>query len=298
MIDKNIIKKVKDFKNKYYDEKIKDMVKKPKFPFIGDEVLNEALASLIAGKNLLLVGDKSTGKNILAENLAYYFNRPLFTVSFHVNIDAYSLLGSDSLKDGSVYFKKGPLYEIGRLGGFGVLDEINMAKNEAISVLHQILDYRREIFIPSYKSLKLHPATRFIATMNYDYEGTRDLNQALLSRFVVIKMPVIKKDDLKKLIKYKYKKMKDQYIDQFVEFFYDLKEKSDHGEIITTSPDLRSLFDSFDLILQNLSVYDSLKLSFVNKSFDDFERNIISDLIRSRFRDKIFLGDVFINGWF
>ena len=32
MIDKNIIKKVKDFKNKYDDVKIKDMVKKPKFP--------------------------------------------------------------------------------------------------------------------------------------------------------------------------------------------------------------------------------------------------------------------------
>lgn len=49
--------------------------------------------------------------------------------------------------------------------------------------------------------MELHPATRFIATMNYGYAGTKELNEALVSRFVVIQMPMISKESLIKLIK-------------------------------------------------------------------------------------------------
>ena len=66
-----------------------------------------------------------------------------------------------------------------------------MARNEALAVLHSLLDYRRMMDIPGYDLLELHPATRFIATMNYGYAGTRELNEALASRFVVLRLPVI-----------------------------------------------------------------------------------------------------------
>ena len=39
--------------------------------------------------------------------------------------------------------------------------------------------------------IELHPATRFIGTMNYGYAGTRELNEALVSRFLVIDMPAL-----------------------------------------------------------------------------------------------------------
>lgn len=52
-----------------------------------------------------------------------------------------------------------------------ILDEINMAKNHAVSVLHATLDYRRSIDVPGYSRIVLHPATRFIGTMNYGYAG-------------------------------------------------------------------------------------------------------------------------------
>lgn len=112
------------------------------------------------------------------------------------------------LKNGAVYFREGPITMASKVGGFAVLDEINMAKNEAMAVLHSALDYRRIIDIPGYDLIKIHPATRFIATMNYGYEGTRDLNEALLSRFVVIKMPTISEDDLKQLIAEAYPALK------------------------------------------------------------------------------------------
>ena len=54
----------------------------------GEEVRDEGAlwrAALLEGENLLLVGSKATGKNILADNLAWLFGRPVYSMSFHVN---------------------------------------------------------------------------------------------------------------------------------------------------------------------------------------------------------------------
>ena len=66
-------------------------------------------------------------------------------------------------------------------------------------MLHAALDFRRVIDIPGYERVRLHEATRFIGTMNYGYAGTRELNEALASRFLVIQMPVIPLADVKRL---------------------------------------------------------------------------------------------------
>ena len=63
-----------------------------------------------------------------------------------------------------------------------------------MAVLHATLDFRRTIDVPGYERIELHPATRFIATMNYGYSGTKELNEALVSRFAVIQMPMIAKE--------------------------------------------------------------------------------------------------------
>ena len=57
-------------------------------------------------------------------------------------------------------------------------------------------DHRRRIDIPGYNRILLHPATRFIGTMNYGYAGTRELNEALVSRFMVIDMPEMDEDSV------------------------------------------------------------------------------------------------------
>ena len=70
-------------------------ITKPAIPFYGKEILEMAIAGLLQGQNLLLAGPKATGKNILAENLAYIFNRPTYNVSFHVNTIDSSFLTSE-----------------------------------------------------------------------------------------------------------------------------------------------------------------------------------------------------------
>ncbi len=275
------------------DDRLKGRIARPKFTYIGEDVLNKAISAFLSGKNILLVGSKSTGKNVLAENLSQIFNRPMRNVSFHVNIDSQVLIGSDTLANGNVVFRDGPVTSACKCGGLLVLDEINMARNEAMAVLHSILDYRRIIDIPGNDLIEIHPATRFIATMNYNYEGTRELNEALLSRFVIIDMPTISAKDLNKLLKDNYPKLKKEIKDQLVKLFFDIKTKADSGEISDSAIDLRGIFDSLDLVKAGLKLDEAFQMCLVNKVFDPYEKTLIRDVIQARFKENLSGGDVF-----
>ena len=182
-IHPQLIHAVEEFRNQYpVEEKVKYRVTEPMMPFYGTEILEMGIAALLQKENLLLSGSKATGKNILAENLAWIFGRPSYNISFHVNTGSGDLIGTDTFEDNQVKLRKGSIYQCAEYGGFGILDEINMAKNDAVSVLHATLDYRRSIDVPGYDKIDLHPATRFIGTMNYGYAGTKELNEALGSR--------------------------------------------------------------------------------------------------------------------
>ena len=257
-------------------------VPRPKYMYYGLEVWRRALAALLAGENLLLVGPKATGKNVLAENLAAVFNRPQWDISFYLNTDAASLIGTDTFSNGEVSLRRGPIYQCADEGGFGVLDEINMAKNESLSVLHATLDFRRIIDVPGYDRIELSPCTRFIATMNYGYAGTREVNEALASRFMVINMPIISAENLKKLMLAQFTKLKDEYAQQLAELFQELRRKCDNSEISTKALDLRGLLAAIGLTRQGLRLDEALEMGIINKSFDDFERQLVSDVIAAR----------------
>ena len=127
-IDESILHRIQEFHAEYpVSEGMRYRVPKPKFHFYGKEIWNQALTALLAGENLLLVGPKATGKNVLAENLAAVFDRPAWDISFYLNTDAASLIGTDTFKNGEVQFRRGPITQCALEGGFGVLDEINMA---------------------------------------------------------------------------------------------------------------------------------------------------------------------------
>ena len=262
-------------------------VARPMVKFIGEEVLDTAVAALLQGENLLLAGGKATGKNVLADNLAWLFARPVFTASFHVNTDSSMLIGTDTFTGGEVRLRRGPIALAAQYGGFCVLDEINMAKNDAVAVLHSVLDYRRLIDVPGYECIPLHPATRFIATMNYGYAGTRELNEALTSRFVVIQMPPIAEDGLDRLLGEEFPTLEKKYRGQLVQLFLDLQKKCGSAEISSKALDLRGLLDALRLIHRGVSAGTALDMGITNKAFDAYEQSLIRDVIAARIPAKL-----------
>ncbi|MBQ1619844.1 MAG: MoxR family ATPase [Oscillospiraceae bacterium] len=276
--------RLEQFRRDYpVDPAVQARIIKPMVDFIGEETLELAAASLLQGENLLLCGGKATGKNILADNLAWLFGRPEYTIAFHVNTDSSTLIGTDTFVGGEVRLRKGPVAQAAAYGGFCILDEINMAKNDAVAVLHAVLDYRRLIDVPGYDVIPLHPATRFIATMNYGYAGTRELNEALVSRFTVIRMPTLQADKLAQLLRADVPAAAKEHIDRCVGLFLDLNEKAVNGEISTNAVDLRGMVAALRLMTDGMRPRDAVAIGVTNKCFDDYEFQLVDDVVTTRF---------------
>ena len=282
------------FREQYpVEEQLQSRIPVPDNIYYGTDIWEKAVTALICGKNILLVGHKATGKNIFAENLAAAFGRPRWDVSFHVNMDAASLIGMDTFKNQEVVFRPGPICCAAQNGGFAVLDEINMAKSEALAVLHGTLDFRRSIDVPGYDKIDLHPATRFIGTMNYGYAGTKELNEALVSRFLVIQMPDQNEETLEKIFTTSFPDGKPEAIEQFIGLFLDLQKKAENGEISTKALDLRGILASLRAIKQGLHPSLAVRMGVINKCFDGFEKEIVEDVVMTRIPEEWTAAQVF-----
>ena len=140
-VSAQLVEEVRHYSEEHtVDEALKKRIPVPHFHYYGNKVWEEALGAV--------------------------FERPAWDISFHVNMDAAALIGSDTFHDGRVTFRPGPVYCCAQSGGFGILDEINMARNEALAVLHSVLDFRRVIDVPGYDRIEVADDTRFIATLN------------------------------------------------------------------------------------------------------------------------------------
>ena len=293
-VSESLLKDIEEFRKQYPVEgDMRVRIPNPPIPFYGKDILEMSIAALLKGENLLLSGGKATGKNILAENLAYIFGRPSYNISFHVNVDSAALVGTDTFIDNEVRLRKGMVTLCAENGGFGVFDEINMAKNDAVSVLHAALDYRGIIDIPGYDRIELHPATRFIGTMNYGYAGTKELNEALVSRFMVINMPKQDEETVQLILKTYFPEIKENALKQFVGLFMDLQLKAEHSEISTKSVDIRGMIGALKTIQTGLKPTSAVNMGITNKSFDIFEREIVEDIVMTRIPEDWTRDDVF-----
>lgn len=293
-VSEGLLNKIEKFRTSYpVEDRLKARVTKPEIPFYGKEIFEMAATALLEGENILLSGTKATGKNILAENLAWVFGRPSYNISFHVNTDSSTLIGTDTFRNNEVQLRTGPVYESAVNGGFCIFDEVNMAKNEAVSVLHATLDYRRMIDIPGYEKIRLHEAARFIGTMNYGYAGTKELNEALVSRFMVIDMPEMTYDTLEKIMASMFPDARKEGMEQLLGLFMDLQLKAANNEISTRPLDLRGLIGAARTIRAGLKPLLAVRMGMVNKSFDNFERELIEDVVMTRIPETMNSSEIF-----
>lgn len=129
--------------------------------------------------------------------------------------------------------------------------------------------------------------------MNYGYIGTKELNEALVSRFLVVDMPTISEDNLKMILSEEFN-LREDYRDLFVKLFMDLQLKSLNAEISSKPIDLRGLFAAIETMAQGLDVKSALDMGLVNKTFDVYEREIVGDVVASLFPRNLDSEDIFL----
>ena len=209
-------------------------------------------------------------------------------------MDSSTLIGSIRFETIRSSFGRGRSICVRENGGFGILDEINMAKNDAVSVLHATLDYRRIIDVPGYERIYLHEVTRFIGTMNYGYAGTRELTEALVSRFLVIDMPGVTEERLRRILTASFPDFTAEGLKQICGLFLDLQLKAGNNEISTKPLDLRGLIGALKTIRGGLSPRAAIRMGIVNKSFDLFEREIVEDIVMTRIPESWTPAEIFL----
>ena len=150
-----------------------------------------------------------------------------------------------------------------------------------------------DIDVPGYDKIELHPAARFIGTMNYGYAGTKELNEALVSRFLVIQMPDQNEETLEKIFTTSFPEGKPEAIEQFIGLFLDLQKKAENGEISTKALDLRGILASLRAIRQGLKPSLAVRMGVINKCFDGFEKEIVEDVVMTRIPEEWTTAQVF-----
>ena len=154
------------------------------FQMSGDTTLTRALGYYLAGKNIRLIGEKGTGKNTLIASVCWVFDQPFCRVQGYADMDKLDLLGSTTLDEKGTSFELSPFIKAIQSGHDTILDEVNAVKPEVTLVLHSLTDDAKSVEVPGYGLVKAHPRTHIWATMNEEYVGTSDLNDATADRFV------------------------------------------------------------------------------------------------------------------
>ena len=147
--------------------------------------------------------------------------------------------------------------------------------------------------MPGYDKIELHEAARFIGTMNYGYAGTRELNEALVSRFLVIDMPPADETTLEHVLRQMFPDIKPEGLEQMCGLFLDLQTKAANHEISTKPLDMRGLIGALKTIRAGLSPRQAVRMGIVNKSFDLFERELVEDIVMTRIPSDWTPGQIF-----
>lgn len=84
---------------------------------------------------VLITGEHGSGKTKMVEQVCAQLNRKLIRTNISIDTDETDLIGSQSLEDGNIVFKDGPVLTAMREGGILLLDEIDRGTSKLLSIL-------------------------------------------------------------------------------------------------------------------------------------------------------------------
>ena len=292
----DLMKKIKAFrrqqKKNLSKEQLERVPSKGEYIPIGNELLR-AVGALLAGPNgtrwkpALLIGPRSTGKSTLAETVAHILMLPVTLIGGNGDMTADWLLGGPTItydKDGrqQITHQAGLLLQAVESGELVIFEEINMVPSEINSLLHPLLDWRRILPVPGVGQVKPHPSFRMIACMNPGYAGTRQVNEALISRFKAVKVPyppgslveevIIKETGIKKDVA--------KNISQIYEMIVRRAEQKD---ILDEAVNIRALTDAAtDVVELKLSPKEAITCNLCDPIEDPHTVSVVKEIVDSK----------------
>lgn len=140
-------------------------------------------------QNVLLESPTGAGKSMGIEAYAESKGMAYVSFPFSVGVDSAKMFGKllpDKTGKSQWAWNDGIFTDIARHGGICELNELNYAREQDLAELNPVLRERVLTLTDNDSEvIRIPDNVLFIATMNPNYEGTRELNKALRNRFAV-----------------------------------------------------------------------------------------------------------------
>ena len=159
--------------------------------------------------SMFFKGDTGTGKSTAARVIFYKAGLPWVSINCSTNIDEADIFGcmipnpeKKSADDPEFVWEDGPATKCIRNGYGLIVEEANGARPGVLLKFNSLLDEARQIELGNGEVLKAHPNFRIVFTANIAYEGTNELNMALVDRFdAIVEFSDMSKQDAIETIK-------------------------------------------------------------------------------------------------
>ena len=198
------------------------------------------------------------------------------------------MVGSKTLKNGTVGFEEGILIKSMRDGSLLYLDEINAAEADVLLRLDEALDDRRQIILKESTGevIEAKPSWFVVATINpLTHSGTKELPPQLLSRFPVrIRLEYPPEDVELEIVKKYVSGNHESEIIQAIKLANTLRQAAAVEELFY-SPSLRETIAFGKLLDKGMSPKEVANVVFGNvyTQWGNIEYQKVSDIITSMF---------------
>ncbi len=216
-----------------------------------EEYVEEIAWAVEMGENVMLVGDTSTGKSSLVEQLAAHTNTPVRRVPCHGESATTLFVGTKEPDevDGKrcMVYVEGLLATAMREGHWLLLDEIDAALQPVLFVLQHVLEDDGKLLLEDGKGtvIRKHPDFRIFATGNTVgaagrhrvlYTGTMGrMNEATLDRFgCVIHLPYMSPDQETQVICREVPDLDDDFVKAIVRISNEVRTEMENEHLSCT----------------------------------------------------------------
>lgn len=169
------------------------------------------------------------------------------------------------------------IVQAAEVGGFLELGEFNTGFGHVISILNSLLDDRRRLHVPGYKTVVADSNFVAVATQNLNYTGTFENNEATIDRFVPIVFPPL--NTIEPIIVSKVPGISSDVVRNCQMLYEGIKRCVKNGQIHERTVSIRGFIDACLVTLQDMPLKEALIDNIANRATDSDERKVIINMI-------------------
>ena len=252
------------------------------------EHLHQALVALSdrLPDNVWLAGERGTGKTEFVTQVAARLKRRLFRVNFDEAMERADYIGSNSVKDGTVFWKDGIVSQaIKHPGSIVLLDELGFARATNLAAFHSLCERSPHRALTIAETGERVPVASHVAFFVCDnsnghgdeggyFAGVREQNSAFIDRFSYTLWFDYLPTDKERQLLIDRTEIDPVVADQMVRFAGAAREKAKSG-VLTQPPSLRQLFAWARAVKRGIPIKTAFQNAIVNKFPKEVEGELV-----------------------